>query len=307
MSRAADFDVRLRAKFENARTLVARAHERAQSAVRRSAEIREALSKARTARPEVSDSGPKAMALLHLAAEESARSAYEKDRFLAIASHELRQPLSAAQAALEVLEVSRTEPQASRARAVLRRQLVQMGRLVEDLLEISRSALRSNELSKTTVDLRRPVEAAVEATAAAIEAAHLTLHLQLPAQPMMIAGDEPRLVQVFTNLLSNALRYTPPGGQLEVAMQAAAADIITEVADTGRGIDPADLPRVFEPFARGRSSGPEGLGIGLALVRSIVERHGGSVRAVSDGPDLGSRFTIILPAISAPEAADDAH
>jgi two-component system CheB/CheR fusion protein len=234
--------------------------------------------------------------MFQLAAEESAGSLYEKDRFLAVVSHELRQPLAAAQAALQLLDVSDTDAQATRARGVLRRQLAQMSRLVDDLLEISRYALQSSALNKATADLRRIVEAALEATAPAIAAKDVALSVSLAGEPLWLDGDEVRLLQVFTNLLANAVRYTPAGGRITVTVRSRGDLIIAEVADTGRGIDAADLERVFEPFARGSGNGHDGFGIGLALVRGIIERHGGSVAVVSDGLDRGSRFTVVLPA-----------
>jgi signal transduction histidine kinase len=289
-------DERLQATFDTATETVRRAHERSETAVRRAVAIREALQTARTRNPGAWDAGRRATAMFQLATEENARSVYEKDRFLAVASHELRQPLSAALAALEVLELSGSHADGGRARAALRRQLTHMSRLVEDLLEVSRYALHSSELRKTKLDLRRIIESAVEMTAAAISERGLMLDLALPAEPVWIEGDESRLVQVVTNLLSNAVRYTPKDGRIALTVQPHADRIVVEVADSGRGIERADLARVFEPFARGHDAGHDGFGIGLALVRGIVERHGGSVAAVSDGPDRGSRFTVVLPA-----------
>jgi signal transduction histidine kinase len=295
-TRVQHIEERVQATFESATEAVRRAHERSQLAVRRATEVREALHRARARRPEAWEAGRRTLAMLQLAAEEQARSVFEKDRFLAVASHELRQPLSAARAALEVLELSRTDAEAARARAVLRRQLAQMSRLVEDLLEISRYALQSSELTKSRLDFRRVVESAVETTSASIAAGGLTLAVALPSDPVWVDGDESRLLQVLTNLLANAVRYTPKDGRIALTVQLRGDLIVMEVADTGHGIDSADLERVFEPFARGHDAGQDGFGIGLALVRGIVERHGGSVAVVSDGPGRGSRFTVVLPA-----------
>lgn len=292
-----DTDDRFQAVFETAGESVRRALERTSKALRRSEEIREALKKARVARPDAWEAGRKAMAMMQFAAEESARALHEKDRFLAVACHELRQPLGAAQAALAVLEVSRTPAEAMRARAVLRRQLAHMARLVEDLLDTSRYALQSSELKKTKLDLRRIVESALETTSSSMTDGELTVNVALPSEPAWLDGDESRLLQVFTNLLANAVRYTPRCGSVKVAMRAEGDLIITEVADTGDGIDPEDLPQLFEPFARGHASSQAGFGIGLALVRNIVERHGGSVAATSEGAGRGSCFTVVLPAL----------
>jgi signal transduction histidine kinase len=282
----------------SARELTRRAHDRAKAAIERAERVREHLRQtvARLERPELGHDSPKTVAMFQLAAEESARSVYEKDRFLAVVSHELRQPLTAAQAALQVLDVSQSDAQAMRARSILRRQLAQMSRLVDDLLEISRYALQSSQLSKATVDLRRIIEAALETTAASISEKDAALSVTLPDEPLWLEGDEVRLLQVFTNLVANAVRYTPAGGRIAVTARSHVDLIVTEVADTGRGIAAADLDRVFEPFARGSGNGQDGFGIGLALVRGIIERHGGSVAVVSDGLDRGSRFTVVLPA-----------
>ena len=294
-TRAQDIDEHVRATSKTATEISRRAHDRAKAAADRALRLHDHLQTARTGRP-VRDTAEKTVAMFQVAVEESARSLYERDRFLAVVSHELRQPLGAAQAALQVLEVSSTDAQATRARGILRRQLAQMSRLVEDLLEISRYALQSSELTLTTLDFRLILEAALEATAASVAAKGLTLDIVLPAQPVWLEGDRVRLLQVFTNLVVNAVRYTPAGGHIAVTVQPHADLIVTEVADTGSGIEAADLEMVFEPFTRGHRDGQDGFGIGLALVRGIVERHGGSVAVVSDGVDRGSRFTVVLPA-----------
>ena len=294
------FDQQREVTVKAASDIARAAQERTDLALRRAQRIRDNLQKTGIRRPDVWEAGRKAMALFQLAADESARSVHEKDRFLAVVSHELRQPLGAAQTALEVLDVSKSDAQAARARAVLRRQLTQMARLVDDLLEMSRYALQSTELSKTTLDLRHIVQNALETAAASIAPAALTLDATLPPVPQWVDGDEGRLLQVFTNLLSNAVRCTPKGGRITVTVQPDDHLIVVEVADTGRGIDGADLQQVFEPFARGRDNGREGFGIGLALVRGVVERHGGSVAVVSDGRDRGSRFTVVLPSCDPP-------
>lgn len=295
-----EIDSRLRATFEYARLTTERAKARAETATQRSAVIRDAVARMRSAGPAAWDAGQRAVALLHLAAEESARSVHERDRFLAVVGHELRQPLTAALAAIEVLEVSRTENERARARAVLRRQMNHMARLVDDLRDLSRHALELSELKTATLDLRRVIELVLELMTSSIAAGRLTLETALPPDPLWIHGDESRLVQVFTNLVGNAVRYTAPGGRVTIAARPEHDRIVAEVGDTGRGIDSRDLPQVFEPFARGNAPGSDGFGIGLALARGIVERHGGSVDASSDGPGCGSRFTVVLPAAPPP-------
>jgi signal transduction histidine kinase len=290
-----DIQQRLHTSVENAREAVERAKQRARGAISRAAQIREAVNRARAERPEIWEAGRKTLALYQLAVEESVRSAHEKDKFLAIVSHELRQPLNAARAAVELLDRSRSEADAARARAVLRRQVDYMCRLVDDLLDLSRAAIEASAAHKARIDLRRAIESAAEMSAAMIAAKRIQFTLSLPDEPLIVSGEESRLVQAFGNLLSNAVRYTPDQGRVDLRASTEDGEITIDVSDTGRGIDADDLARVFEPFTRGRSPDSEGLGVGLALVRGIVERHGGSVAAESAGPNSGSRFTVKLP------------
>jgi signal transduction histidine kinase len=287
-------DQRLRDAFDRAREVVLRAHERAQQAVDRAARIREAL---RGDRENVSAGQQEArrrVRLLQLMAEESARSAREKDKFLATVSHELRQPLNAALAALRIIEVG-GEPAAS-ARAVLRRQLLQMTRLVDDLLDMSRMSLDVMDMRLGHVDMRAVLDDAVAAIEPELLAHRLTI-VKPPLQStseVCVWGDDSRLRQVFSNLLSNAVRYTPPDGQITLAAAVERAHVIVTVTDTGQGIQESDLARIFDPFTRGEMTG-EGFGIGLALVRAIVELHRGSTTASSAGAGQGSTFTVRLP------------
>lgn len=284
---------RLRETYERSRDVVRMAHERAESAAARAAQMREMLGHNRNERGTGPGAERKTVSLLQLAAEESARSIQEKDRFLAVVVHELRQPLNAALAALSVLEV----PAASaRAREIIQRQLHHMSRLIEDLLDTSRLTLNAMDLRMECVELRGVVQNVSETIEAQARERGLTVEMEPPPASTCVRGDDARLRQVFSNLLSNAIRYTPSGGVVRLDCAANGERVKVSVEDTGRGIPPEDVTRIFEPFARGIDPNVEGFGIGLFLVRGIVELHGGTVRAASPGVGLGSRFTVELPA-----------
>lgn len=287
-------DRRVRETFAHSRDVVLRAHERALQAVERATRIREALRADREEAQAGRQEARRRVRLLQLAAEESARSAAEKDRFLATVSHELRQPLNAALMALRMMEVGGET--AARSQAILRRQLLQMTRLVEDLLDVSRMSLDIMDLKMGHVDLPRILADAVSAISADLAARNQTLVEDVAATNVCVWGDESRLRQVFSNLLSNAVRYTPSGGRITLSASVQQGRAVVSVADTGQGIDQADLQRIFDPFTRGRIGGPpEGLGIGLSVVRGLVQLHGGSSSAASQGPGQGSTFSVTLP------------
>ena len=213
------------------------------------------------------------------------------DRFWAVVSHELRQPLNAAIVAAQLLELER-QP---RAMEVLRRQLLQMKQLLDSLTDMSRISMKNVDLDLRPVNLRQILERAVETLDSARRDKDLTLVVRDWPSELFVSGDELRLRQVFGNLLSNAIRYTPRGGRIEVLARTDAQAISVDIRDTGKGVAAHELLKIFEPFSRGADSGGEGLGIGLALVRGLVELHGGSVGVTSDGPGRGSCFTITLP------------
>ena len=233
--------------------------------------------------------------VLSLAEEESARALRENERFVAIVSHELRQPLNAAMAAMAVLDAN--PDAAQRAAAVLERQLVHMSALLDDLLDMSRLSLQTLQLSRAPVDLRTVVRESVDTIEAAAERAGVHLYVDLPRDAVGVSADIGRLHQVFSNLLTNAVRYTPRGGSVNVSMAVDGSIASITIADTGQGIAPADLANIFEPFWRGGDSGTEGFGIGLALVRGIVELHGGSIAAFSEGKGTGARFCLTFPIV----------
>jgi signal transduction histidine kinase/ActR/RegA family two-component response regulator len=234
-------------------------------------------------------------------------SAQAKDHFLAVLGHELRNPLSPMLTALHLMDLKAGD-QLLRERQVLRRQVDHMRRLVDDLLDISRIAQGKMELRVQALNLSALVERAAEAVQPSVKLHGQAIAVQLPGAPVWVNGDETRLVQAITNLLVNALRFCP-AGTVTVALREFVPDGRAElrVSDEGEGMDAETLARVFEPFYQ--ASQPlervrGGLGLGLAIVRSIVELHGGTITAASDGPGQGARFTIRLPTLPAPALAD---
>ncbi|WP_246522881.1 PAS domain S-box protein [Gemmata palustris] len=230
-----------------------------------------------------------------------------KDEFLATLAHELRNPLAPVRNGVQILRLGgATGEAAGRALTMMDRQLGHMAHLVDDLMDVARVSSGKVVLRKEPVPLRAVVDAAVETSRQAVEAGGHELALRMPAEPLPLNVDRTRLVQALANLLNNAAKYTLPGGRIVLSAQRDGGDAVVRVADTGVGI-PADmLPKVFEMFAQvgtslERSQG--GLGIGLTLVKRLVEMHGGSVRAESPGPGRGSTFTVRLPLAPAPAPA----
>jgi signal transduction histidine kinase/ActR/RegA family two-component response regulator len=225
-----------------------------------------------------------------------------KDEFLALLAHELRNPLAPIRTGLELIRVSGDTPQAvRRVRSMMERQVRQMVRLIDDLMDVSRIASGKIVLQRAPTTLTDLVQSAVEAQRAAIEAAKIELTVVLPSESCVVNVDPARFVQVLSNVLHNASKFTPANGKIRCAVEmrvhASPLAIIT-VADTGVGISPDMLSRVFDLFAQGeapanRANG--GLGIGLALARRLIEMHEGTITAQSDGPGQGSVFTIAIP------------
>jgi PAS domain S-box-containing protein len=235
-------------------------------------------------------------------ANERLREADErKNEFLAVLSHELRNPLGPIRSGLHVIEHAAFDSEASRrAREVIARQTRQLSRLVDDLLDVVRVSRNKIRLRKASIDLNEVVRRTVEDHRPLFDDHRLDVQVRMCAQPLPVVGDEARLAQVVGNLLHNAMKFTPAGGRVEVATARCAADsrAALRVTDTGVGIDRATLAHIFEPFTQAdtaidRSKG--GLGLGLALVKSLVEMHGGSVRAESEGAGLGTEFVVELP------------
>jgi PAS domain S-box-containing protein len=220
-----------------------------------------------------------------------------KDEFLALLSHELRNPLAPILAAAQLMHRRRDLASPQEIEVILR-QAKHLVRLVDDLLDVSRVTRGKVALVKRTVELGRVVAGAVEATAPFLAQRRHQLQVSIPAG-LPVDADEVRLTQVVSNLLTNAACYTPPGGRIDVTASREGDGIVLRVRDNGTGIDPALLPRVFDRFVqgpRGSDGSQGGLGLGLALVQAFTEMHGGTVRAHSDGPGRGSEFTVRLPA-----------
>jgi PAS domain S-box-containing protein len=216
--------------------------------------------------------------------------------FIAMLSHELRNPMGAIQQASAILQVdaSRSEWCAS----IVSRQVQHMRRLVDDLLDVSRISTGKLQFRRELVDFNPLVHEAVEASKTGVEAHRHALTVLVAPDPALVYGDPARLMQLVVNLLNNSTKYTPDGGQITVSTQQVGGHVVLRVADTGLGMDQAMLQHAFEPYVQGERSvgrAEGGLGIGLTLVKGIVEFHGGSVVADSAGENRGTTMTVKLP------------
>lgn len=238
---------------------------------------------------------------------ENARLYYEvreadrrKDEFLATLAHELRNPLAPIRSSLEILErADGNDGLARDARGIMRRQLAHMVRLVDDLLDISRITRDRLELRKTSVDLASIVHQAMETAQPMADCNQHRLDVELPEEPIYLNADPVRMAQVFSNLLNNACKFTEPGGRIRLTAERHGNDVVVSVEDNGIGIPPDKLPDVFDMFTQidGAPNNVQGgLGIGLRLVKRLVEMHDGAVTAHSEGPGRGSEFVVRLPA-----------
>jgi signal transduction histidine kinase len=222
-------------------------------------------------------------ALQALRAQEALREAdQQKTDFLATLSHELRNPLAPIRFALKLIEQGQSDN--GNAWRIIERQFQQLVRLVDDLLDATRLSSNKIQLRRTTCDLVSIVQHVVEASKPDIDSAGHALAVAVPAEPLWLEADEDRIAQVVTNLLTNAIRYTPPGGRVTVTVAKSEDEAVLAVADTGIGLDPDHVDRVFDMFTQIGGPGSGGLGIGLAIVRGIVELHGGHADVRSDIP-----------------------
>ena len=238
----------------------------------------------------------------HLAEDALKRADRQKDDFLALLSHELRNPLAPIRTAVHLLKL-RLAPDADHQRllGIIERQVQHLVRLVDDLLDVSRVLRGRIELRPEPLDVADVIATAVETTRPAIDARRQRLRIELPDSPMCVHGDQVRLSQVVANLLHNASKFTDRGGELALRVAREDGQVVLRVRDAGAGIAPDVLPTIFEPFVQAdrsleRSQG--GLGIGLTLVRKIIELHGGTVDAASEGLGRGSTFTARLPMLT---------
>jgi PAS domain S-box-containing protein len=231
-----------------------------------------------------------------------------KDEFLATLAHELRNPLAPIRNGLQIMRLSSDNPEAvEQARIMMDRQLGQMVRLVDDLLDVNRIGRGKLELRKSRVELAAVLNNAVETSRPIIETGGQQFTVSLPSQPIFLDADMTRLGQAFTNLLNNAAKFSEPGGRIELTAERQGSDVVVRVTDCGIGIPPEMLHKIFDLFTqvdRSLERARGGLGIGLTLVKRLVEMHGGSVEARSDGPGRGSEFVVRLPIlIESPKVA----
>ena len=223
-----------------------------------------------------------------------APAAVPVDESLATLAHELRDPLATVLLALEMIPEG--DPAARQARTIAEHQTRRVVRIVDDLFDLCAGCRDKLPLREEVVDLAEVVAGATETTAHLLAARGHRLTVALPPRPVSLLADRLRLEQVLTNLLANAAKFTDPGGDIRLTARAEAGQAVMRVRDNGRGIAPEVLPRVFDPFWQGpENNGARGLGLGLALVKSLVELHGGSVTAFSDGPGTGCEFVVRLP------------
>jgi len=218
----------------------------------------------------------------------------EKDRFMAAVVHELRTPLSALGNAAALVSAGKAD---ERVAGIVQRQVGQLARLADDLLESSRQRFGKFRLQLAPVDLRDVVRQAVEAISTRYRDRKHSVRLELAAQAATVNGDAARLTQIVANLVDNALKFTPPGGDVMVGLEVRDGQAVLTVVDSGRGIDPEFLPGIFERFtqAAGAPGAGGGLGLGLAVARDLVRAHGGDIEVASEGRGRGARFTVRLP------------
>jgi signal transduction histidine kinase len=258
---------------------------------------------ARAAEQERAGRAQQAIATLSQHTQELEEAHRHKDEFLAIMSHELRNPLAPLRNALHILSLDTTPATITWARQLMERQIHALTRLVEDLLNVSRLARGKITLQQERVDLARVVRETAEDRRSNFVEAGLELVVDTPAEPVWVQGESGRLVQVTSNLLDNARKFTDRGGQVHLTLTLVEPDqVMVTVRDTGIGIDLETLGRIFEPFAQGSHESESrrgGLGLGLALVKGLVELHGGRVEAHSEGNGFGAQFRFSLPRLPA--------
>jgi PAS domain S-box-containing protein len=246
-------------------------------------------------------------ALLRQAAELRAQD-QRKDQFIAMLAHELRNPLVPIRNAVHLLSLTREQETVNRVQEMVNRQVEHLSHIVDDLLDVSRVSTGKVELRRGLVDLAQVVSNVVSDLRRAFDTAGVRLELVVPEIPAWVDGDRTRLTQIVDNLVSNALKFTDRGGEVSVSVRTDGTRAVLAVRDTGIGIEPELLSRLFEPFTQAdrsldRTRG--GLGLGLALVKGLTEPQGGSVRVASEGAGLGSLFTVILPSSLEPPPLRD--
>lgn len=252
------------------------------------------------------------LVLAALGAQESQASAEDAQRrqteFLAVVAHELRNPLAPISNAAALLGMLPAEELLPRLQAVIERQVAHISRLVEDLLDVSRASTGKLRLERRRVDLSNIIDEAVDGSRPARKKRGQQLQVHRPPGTLEVHGDPVRLTQVLSNLLDNASKYTPVDGEVGLSVVKAGDTIVMTVSDNGIGITAEALPHIFEPFVQDPHAigfNGVGLGIGLTVVRELVEAHGGTVSVTSAGSGLGSQFVVTLPLGTAAGSADE--
>lgn len=220
-----------------------------------------------------------------------------KDICVAMVAHELRQPIAAILPAVALMAERASEQSGKRARDVIERQIAHLGRMVDDLLDVARIAEGKLDLQRGLIDGRDAIQDAVSSTSSLFDVHRHRLSVSLPEDPIRLDADRSRLQEVFANLLTNAVKYTDDGGRISLIAQTDGVTATIRILDNGKGIAADALPRVFDLFMQEATDHRTGLGIGLKVVRGLVELHGGTVAARSDGIGKGSEFTVTLPVV----------
>jgi len=232
--------------------------------------------------------------------QEAQQGVRRRDEFLAMLAHELRNPLASIVNGIDLMRVcGMADPDSEQARDIIGRQAQHMSHLLQDLFDVSRITKGKISLQPKTIDIVQAVRESVETRHGELSMDGIGVSISLPDEPIDVNADPTRLQQILSNLLSNAAKYTPSGGRIEISIARDGENVVIRVRDTGIGIAGDKLTEIFEPFVQlkqSHSRPSEGLGIGLTLVKRLVELHGGKVAAASDGPDRGSEFTVRLPA-----------
>ncbi|GAB3543067.1 hypothetical protein GCM10027343_16090 [Noviherbaspirillum agri] len=237
------------------------------------------------------------------------RESERKDEFLATLAHELRSPLAAIHAGLEVMKLASSEPPAlAQARTAMERQVLHLVRLIDDLLDVSRVSYGKLKLKKEKVSVQDIIDSAVEVSRPQAGRSGHVVDMDVPAAPLYVEADRVRMAQVVSNLLNNAAKYTPEGGHIRVQAAREGSDAVIRVIDNGIGIEKDMLDKVFDLFSQAESASEHrkgGIGVGLALARQLVDIHGGTLIAQSDGPGTGSTFTARLPLLAGADGGTD--
>jgi len=232
------------------------------------------------------------------------RADQNKTEFLATLAHELRNPLAPIRSGITLLGLTKDENVLAETRLMMDRQVTQLTRLVDDLVDVSRINRGMLDLRRQPTSMQAVLQSAFDTVQPILKAKRHNVQMNISGEPLYVDGDQARLSQVFSNLLQNAAKFTPVGGHIEVAMGAEGDFAVVSVTDSGVGIDRENLQDIFDLFVQLQPSRTQGgMGLGLAIARSIVQRHGGAIEAFSEGPGHGAKFLVQLPLVGAPVSA----